>query len=41
MIKEMYIDIYEELYEEMHLQGLKLYEVELAKVLTKNEDDVA
>jgi len=41
MIKEMHIDIYEDLYEEMHLEGLKLYGVELAKVLTKNDDEVA
>jgi hypothetical protein len=41
MIKEMHIDIYEEIYREMHLQGLKLYEEELANVLTKSEDEVA
>jgi hypothetical protein len=38
MIKEMHVDIYKDLYEEMHLEGLKLYREELENVLTKNED---
>lgn len=41
MIKEMHIDIYVEMYEELHLEGLKLYRKELENVRTKNEDEVA
>lgn len=41
MIKEMHIDIYEDLYEEMHLEGLKLYKEELENVLTINENEFA
>jgi hypothetical protein len=41
MIKEMHIDIYEELYKEMHLEGLKLYREELENVLSKDDDEVA
>lgn len=35
MVKEMHIDIYEEDYASMHLEGLKLYKEELENVLTK------
>jgi len=41
MIKEMHLEVYEESYESMHLEGLKLYREELEKVLTKNDDEVA
>jgi hypothetical protein len=41
MIKEMHIDIYEEIYSSMHTEGLRLYREELESVLTKDQGDVA
>lgn len=41
MIKEMHIDIYEESYSSMHLEGLEKYAEELRSVLTKDQEDAA